>query len=96
MKHVGQVLEETKGLKRPKNLVTEFQEYGVYLAEELADLKHISLYVKLAKNLDRSLLEEALTFTKGYTTAKSKGRVFMWRLTALRRLSLKKDATQGS
>lgn len=84
MKSILKVLEETKGVKRPKNLSTEFQVYGVYLAEELGDLKHYSLYIKLAKTLDRRLLDEALTFTKGYLTAKNKGRVFMWKLKQLR------------
>ncbi|MBI2022472.1 hypothetical protein HYS97_01335 [Candidatus Daviesbacteria bacterium] len=84
MKQIGDILEKTKGLKRPKNLSKEFQFYGVYLAEELGDLKHYSLYIKLAKEVDRVLLDEALTFTKGYLTAKNKARVFMWRLKQLK------------
>ncbi len=87
MKHIGDVLEITRGIKRPKNLATEFQQFGVYLSEQLEDLKHISLYVKLAKTLDRGVLEEALAYTKGYTTAKSKAKVFMWRLTTLKKLN---------
>jgi hypothetical protein len=85
MKTMAQVLEETKGIKRPKNLFTEYQQYGAFLAEQLGDVKHCSLYVKLAKTLERGLLEEALTFTKGYSKANSKGRIFMWRLTQLRK-----------
>ncbi|MBI2021409.1 hypothetical protein HYS93_00830 [Candidatus Daviesbacteria bacterium] len=84
MKSIAKVLEETKGLKRPKNLSKEFQEYGVYLADTLGDPKHYSLYIKLAKQLPRNLLEEALSFTKGYLTAKNKARVFMWRLKQLK------------
>ena len=84
MKSISQVLEETKGIKRPKNLYKEFQQYGVFLADSLNDPKHYSLYIKLAKEVDRKLLEEALTFTKGYTTAKSKAKVFMWRLKKLK------------
>lgn len=86
MKPIGQALAETQSVKRPKNLSTEFQEYGAYLAEQLTDLKHVSLYVKLAKNLDRALLEEALVFTKGYSQPKSKAKVFMWRLTQLKKI----------
>lgn len=67
----------------------EFQHYGVYLADQLQDPKHYSLYIKLAKNYERSLLEEALGYAKGYTTAKSKAKVFMWRLAQLK-------STQGS
>lgn len=88
MKKIGQIIDETKHPSRPKNLSTEFQVYGVYLAESLNDTKHYSLYIKLAKVYPRALLDEALTFTKGYTRAKSKAKVFMWRLS-----QLKKEAT---
>lgn len=80
MKRVGQILDEAKYPHRPKNLSREFQVYGVYLAESLEDTKHYSLYIKLAKEYDRKLLEEALNYAKGYTAAKSKAKVFMWRL----------------
>lgn len=85
MKRIGKILDEAKHPERPKNLHTEFQIFGVYLAEQLDDAKHYSLYIKLAKNTPRMLLEEALTFTKGYTKAKSKGKVFMWRLNQLKK-----------
>lgn len=85
MKSISTVLEQTKNLKRPKNLSKEFQFYGVYLAEELGDTKHYSLYIKLAKELDRKILDEALNFTKGYYSARSKARVFMWKLTQLKK-----------
>lgn len=84
MKKISGVLEAVKALKRPKNLSTEFQEYGVYLADSLRDPKHYALYIKYAKEYPRNLLEEALSFTKGYLSAKSKAKVFMWRLKQLR------------
>lgn len=87
MKSISKILEETKGLKRPKNLTKEFQFYGVYLADSLADPKHYSLYIKLAKELPRGILEEALNFAKGYIGARSKARIFMWKLTQLKKLS---------
>lgn len=89
MKKIGKILDEVKNIKRPKNLTTEFQVYGVYLAESLEDTKHYSLYIKLAKNTPRSLLEEALAFCKGYYNAKSKGKVFMWKLKKLKESSNK-------
>jgi hypothetical protein len=89
MKQISEIIQNSKGIKRPKNLSTEFQHYGVFLAESLEDTKHYSLYIKLAKNTSRGLLEEALSYTKGYTTAKSKARVFMWRLSVLKK---EKDA----
>lgn len=85
MKKISKILDEVKHPDRPKNLHTEFQNFGVYLAEQLDDAKHYSLYIKLAKNTPRILLEEALTFTKGYTNAKNKGKVFMWRLNQLKK-----------
>jgi len=85
MKSISKVLEESKGMiKRPNNLHKEFQQYGVYLADSLGDPKHYSLYIKLAKNVSRAHLEEALIYTKGYTTAKSKAKIFMWRLKQLK------------
>lgn len=83
MKSLGKIIAETK-FNRPKNLSTEFQVYGVYLAEQLGDTKRYSLYIKLAKDIPRELLNEALTYTKGFTNAKSKARVFMWRLKQLK------------
>lgn len=93
MKRIGNIIEEIKNPNRPKNLSREFQVYGVYLAEELDDTTHYSLYIKLAKDYPRAMLDEALTFTKGYTKAKSKGRVFMWRLAQLKK---EQGATQAS
>ncbi len=85
MKSLNKILGETKFKDRPKNLSKEFQVYGVYLAESLQDTKHYSLYIKLAKQQPRGLLEEALNFTKGYYSAKNKAKVFMWRLGQLRK-----------
>lgn len=86
MKPVKQVIQEVKFKDRPKNLSREFQVYGVFLAERLQDTKHYSLYIKLAKELDRKILEEALNFTKGYLGARNKARVFMWKLQQLRKV----------
>lgn len=85
MKSIKQVIGEVKFKDRPKNLSREFQVYGVYLAESLQDTKHYSLYIKLAKELPRIMLENALNFTKGYYSAKNKAKVFMWRLQELRK-----------
>lgn len=90
MKSIKTAIAEVKFKDRPKNIAHEFQHYGVYLAECLDDTKHYSLYIKLAKSIDRAVLDEALTFTKGYLSAKNKARVFMWRLKQLR-----ENATEG-
>lgn len=62
----------------------EFQVYGYRLAEELGDLRRKSLYIKLAKELPRGILEEALGFVK-LSKAKSRARLFMWKLQEVRR-----------
>lgn len=84
MKQIGQAISEVKFKNRPKNIAHEFQMYGVYLAESLNDIKHYSLYIKLAKEVNRKILEEALNFTKGYYNAKNKAKVFMWKLKELK------------
>ncbi|MBU1000268.1 hypothetical protein KKE78_02640 [Patescibacteria group bacterium] len=85
MKSISKIIAETKFKNRPKNISREFQAYGVYLAESLQDTKHYSLYIKLAKGVDRKILEEALNFTKGYYEAKNKAKIFMWKLAQLKK-----------
>lgn len=85
MKSIAKAIAETKFKDRPKNISHEFQFYGCFLAESLDDTKHYGLYIKLAKNEPREILEEALNFTKGYYNAKNKAKVFMWKLTELRK-----------
>ncbi len=67
-----------------KYISREFQDYGYRLAMELDDEKHKSLYIKLAKEVDRSLLEKARLFVKDAYKPKSKARLFMWKLKQLR------------
>lgn len=86
MKKISDIIASRRYPDRPKNLSTEFQVFGVYLAESLDDTDHYSLYIKLAKQYPRPLLQEALAYAKEYTRAKSKGRVFMWKLTELRKI----------
>lgn len=89
MKSIAKAIAEAKFKDRPKNISKEFQMYGVFLAETLGDTKRYSLYIKLAKETNRQLLEEALNFTKDYPSANSKPRLFMWRLKQLREEKLK-------
>lgn len=70
--------EEDKFISR------EFQKYGYDLAEELGDLKHKSLYIKLAKETPRGLMEKARSFVKDAENVKSKPRLFMWKLQQLK------------
>lgn len=89
MKSIGSAIAQARFKDRPKNISREFQMYGVYLAESLGDTKRYSLYIKLAKEVDRGLLEEALNFTKDYYSANSKAKIFMWKLKQLKENSLR-------
>lgn len=68
-----------------KYITKEFQDYGYRLAMELNDKKHVGLYIKLAKTIDRSILEAALRFVKDAHNARNKARLFMWKLKQMRK-----------
>lgn len=82
MQKVGDVLKKFNPLE-DKYISREFQAYGIYLAEELRDYKHRALYIRLAKTIPRPILEKALSFVKD-SSARSRGRLFMWKLKKLR------------
>lgn len=67
-----------------KYVSREFQTFGLYLAEQLDDYKHRSLYIKLAKTVHRSILEKALSFVSD-STADNRGALFMWKLKELKK-----------
>ena len=69
-----------------KYISYEFQKYGYDLAEELGDLKNKSLYIKLAKETPRGLLEAARNFVKDAYQVKSGPKLFMWKLKQLRKV----------
>jgi len=69
----------------------EFQAYGNRLAEELNDTKHRALYIKLAKEEDRNLLEQAREFVVGQRKIQTPGKLFMWKLGELRKEKLNED-----
>ena len=62
-----------------KYISREFQSYGVYLAEKLEDKSKMSLFIKIARDIPRAILEEALRFVVD-SKARSKGALFMWKL----------------
>lgn len=78
---VGDILVQFNPLE-DKYISREFQAYGYHLAEELNDLKHRGLYMRLAKTLSRALLEKALSYVADAKT-KRKGALFMWKLKEL-------------
>ncbi len=81
---IGQILVKFNPME-DKYISREFQSYGIFLSETLSDYKHRAIYIRLAKTVNRALLEKALNFVKDATNARSKARLFMWKLAKLRR-----------
>jgi len=71
---------EEKGQRR---ISREWQDYAYRLAVELDDIVHTSLYMRMCKNVPRYILEEARVFIKG-SKAKSKARLYMWKVKQLK------------
>lgn len=85
MQKIGNIVAKKFDPKDTDKYVSrEFQKYAYDLAVELEDLPHKSLYMRLAKNTPRGLMESARGFVKDAINAKSKGRLFMWRLKQLK------------
>lgn len=78
MKKVSQILKSFDPTK-DKYISRDFQAFGIYLAEELEDYKHRSMWIKLAKTNHRPILERALSFVKD-SNADNKIALFLWKL----------------
>lgn len=91
-KTVRSFLDKYKDIEEDKHVSREFQQYGYDLALELNDLAHKALYIKLAKTAPRESLEAARRFVKDAANAKSKGRLFMWKLGQLKKIAKEKRA----
>lgn len=85
MQSLGQILFDYALEDKGGYITQEFQDYGYRLAVELNDLKSKSLYIKLAKEIKRPLLEKAMAYVKEGKNVKHKGRLFMWALNKLKR-----------
>lgn len=83
MQKISQVLSKFDPVK-DKYVSREYQTFGLKLADDLDDYKHRSLYIKLAKTVHRSILEQALSFCVD-SKADNKGALFMWKLAQLRK-----------
>lgn len=81
---IGEVLKNFDPVK-DKYISREFQRYGYWLAEQLGDLQHKALYIKLAKETPRALLEKARTFVKDAENVRNRAKLFMWKLSELKK-----------
>ncbi len=66
-----------------KYVSREYQDYGYRLAMELEDQAHKSLYIRMAKTVDRGILEKARTFVLD-ANAFSRAKLFMWKVKQLK------------
>lgn len=85
MQSLKQLIDEKKPVDRNKFVSREFQDYGYRLAEEFSDMAHKSLYIRLAKTVDRALLEKARSFVSD-SNAHNKGALFMWKLKEIKKI----------
>lgn len=94
---LGDVLKKFQTDDTDKYVSREFQKYGFELAQSLGDMKHKSLYIKLAKETPRILMENAKSFVLDANSAKNKGSLFMWKLQQLKneKASKKPDTKNG-
>jgi hypothetical protein len=88
MQKVGDILKKFNPTE-DKYISREFQKYGYDLAQELGDPKNVSLYIKLAKETPRAFLEIARNFIKDAYQVKSKPKLFMWKLSELKKAKKK-------
>ncbi len=84
---LGDILAKYEAKKDTKYISQEFQDFGYRLAVDLNDMAHKSLYIKMAKSVPRSILEQARAFAVDADHAKSKGRLFMWKVAELKKNS---------
>lgn len=87
---LGDILKKFEGRNDGKYISQEFQDYGYRLAVDLNDMDHKSLYIRMAKTVPRQILEQARSFVVDAERAKSKGKLFMWKVGELKKAAIVK------
>jgi hypothetical protein len=82
MQQIGKILK-TFNPTEDKYISRDFQSYGIWLAEEMNDYKHRSMWIRLAKTNHRSVLEKAYSFVKD-ANADNQIALFLWKLKQLK------------
>ena len=77
---IKDILEARFGLNFNKKKYVKFsyQYLGLRIAYDLDDTSNIPLYIKLAREQDKTLLESAVSYVKDYPNPKSKKGLFLW------------------
>lgn len=65
--------------EKQKRISREFQDYAYRLAVALDDTAHTPIYMRMAKNTPREILEKAKSFVID-SNARSKAKMFMWKV----------------
>ena len=90
---IKSVLEARKNLmsQRAKHSPLEFQAYGYFLAENLNDLSHRGIYIRMAKNNPRQILDTAYHYVKesapNLKGKNAQAKLFMWKVKELKKLA---------
>lgn len=71
----------------------EFQDYAYRLAEDLNDLEHLNMYMRLVKHTERHVIERVFQYVAD-SGVENKGALFMWKLKQFRK-ELKKKAVKN-
>ncbi len=80
------------GEEKQKRISREFQDYAYRLAVALDDTAHTAIYMRMAKNTPREVLEKAKSFVID-SSARSKAKMFMWKVRQIKE-ELKNSKTQ--
>ena len=78
LRPLGEILSRYD-FQKDKYISREFQKYGYDLARVLGDLENRSLYIKLAKEEPRAVLEK-IKFSVLESKAANKKKLFLWKL----------------
>lgn len=89
---LGNLLKQYKKPVINPSVGHEHQDFGLRLASELNDLKRKSLYIKMARDKERSILERALAFVSDAKATNPAG-LFMWKVKQLEIEREKREVT---
>ncbi len=84
MESIKDILAKIAGSDKGKYLKYEWQLYAYRLATYLEDEDRMSMYMKMAKNGNREMIQQAWDFVKE-SKPRSKSRLFMWKLAELKK-----------
>lgn len=68
---------------KQRRISREFQDYAYRLAVSLDDVAHTPIYMRMAKNTPREILEKARAFVTD-SNARNKAKLFMWKVKQLK------------